>query len=115
MRIGEVSSLTGVSRKTLRFYEEKGLIPTTDRQGNYRIYNDHHVVIIHLIKRAQQVGFKLSELQELIQLKLSSGKFPIQFALEGIEQKRRVTQAEIRRVHQLDQDLVQLAEEVSLL
>lgn len=115
MRIGEVASLTGVSRKTLRFYEERGLIPTPDRQGSYRTYNDHHVVIINLIKRAQKAGFKLSELQELINLKLSSGEFPTQFALEGIELKRREIQDEIKRLQEIDQDLINLAQEVSAL
>ena len=50
--IGQLAKQTGVSRKAIRLYEEKGLIlPSIKRnEGNYRIYNHEHVFCINGIK-----------------------------------------------------------------
>jgi len=113
--IGKVAAITGVSRKAIRHYEAIGLLPTPDRIGNYRIYTQHHIVIISMIKRAQAVGFKLAELLPLINLKLETGQFPLDFALQGISDKRQFVQEEITRLKAMDAELIKLSSDLALL
>lgn len=63
MRIKTLASLTGASQKALRHYEALGLLGEVPRQGRYRDYGASHVELVGLIRRAQQFGFALAELQ----------------------------------------------------
>ena len=63
MYIGEVSKLTGLSIKAIRFYEEKGLLPPPLRAGRYRVYRDCHINILILIKEAKALGMTLTQLR----------------------------------------------------
>lgn len=63
MYIGEVSKTTGASIKAIRFYEEIGLLNDVQRLGKYRVYDQHHVVLIELILKAKSLGFRLSEMK----------------------------------------------------
>jgi len=73
--IGEVSKKTQLTVKTIRFYEEKGLIPVPLRQGKYRVYTDDHVEILKLISEAKTLGVTLSELNGLIKFKDSKANW----------------------------------------
>lgn len=68
-QIGEVAEKTGVTQRTLRFYEEKGLLKPPERMdGGFRLYSDHDVKRIEFIKRLQDLlGFTLSEIKEMVQ------------------------------------------------
>ncbi len=69
MNIGEVAELTGLTRKTVRFYSDKGLIhPLHRKENGYRSYDKQHVVELNLIRQARLVGFSLDECQELVSL-----------------------------------------------
>lgn len=70
MRISEVASEAGVGVETVRFYELKGLIarPPRPRNGGYRDYPDEAVRRIRFIRSAQQLGFSLVEVSELLEL-----------------------------------------------
>ena len=87
MLIGQVSELTGASRKAIRHYESIGLIPVPQRRGSYRVYNDHDVTIISMIRQAQSLGFSLAELRELVSIKAANKTFPIDLASELIDNK----------------------------
>lgn len=64
---GEVASQAGVNPQTLRYYERRGLLPTPPRTaGGYRQYAPDHVTRIRFIKRAQELGFSLDEIDELL-------------------------------------------------
>ena len=69
MKTGEVAELAGVNLQTLRYYERHGLLPEPPRQeSGYRIYAPDAVRIVHFIKRAQQLGFSLDEVESLLDL-----------------------------------------------
>ncbi|UYA59398.1 Copper resistance transcriptional regulator CueR (MerR family) [Pectobacterium sp. F1-1] len=69
MNISDVAKKTGLSSKTIRFYEEKELLTTPLRSENgYRSYDDHHVEELTLLRQARQVGFNLDECRELVTL-----------------------------------------------
>jgi len=68
-QIGEVAERTGVTQRTLRFYEEKGLLMPTDRmEGGFRLYSDSDIERIQLIKQLQNLlGFTLAEIKEMVE------------------------------------------------
>ena len=112
MYIGKVSVLSGASRKAIRHYEELGLLPDIGRLGNYRIYNQHHIVIVSMIKRAQRLGFKLAEIAPLIASKHQENRFPLEIANHMIEEKRAKVKLEIQQAKQRDKELVLLKSEL---
>lgn len=70
MRIGEVARESGVGVETVRFYEQKGLIARPPRPiaGGYRDYPTEAVRRIRFIRSAQQLGFSLAEVVDLLEL-----------------------------------------------
>ncbi|MGH9482651.1 MAG: MerR family transcriptional regulator [Terriglobales bacterium] len=69
MQIGKVSRLTGLSADAIRFYERQRLLePAARSTGGYRHFNDGAVERIRFIRSAQQLGFSLPEIRDLLQL-----------------------------------------------
>ena len=67
MRIGQVAKRAGVNVETIRFYERKRLITQPLRtSGGYREYRNEAIANIRFIKRAQELGFSLAEIAELL-------------------------------------------------
>ena len=67
LRIGEVSKQTGVGIEALRFYEKLGLLGNPGRtSSNYRLYSPEILERLDFIKRAQVLGFTLSEIARII-------------------------------------------------
>ena len=69
LQIGQVAERTGLSLRTIRFYEENGLVvPTARSDGGFRLYSDADVARLELIKRVKPLGFTLEEMQQLLTL-----------------------------------------------
>ena len=69
MNIGKVSKLSGVSAKTIRYYEDIGLITPANRKTNgYRDYADNDVSTLQFIQRTRNLGFSLKDTGNLITL-----------------------------------------------
>jgi len=67
LQIGEIANRSGVSVDTVRFYEKRKLIPSGSRsQGGYRLFRPETVEQIQFIKQAQELGFSLDEIKELL-------------------------------------------------
>lgn len=74
LNIGETARRGGVSVEAMRYYERLGLIVAPDRDGNgYRKYPAEAVRRVRFIKRAQDVGFTLKDVSELLSLKADPG------------------------------------------
>ncbi|SRR5712692_2739511 len=70
MKIGQVATRAGVNIDTLRYYERRGLLAEPERRpSGYRDYPDETVPIVRFIKRAQDLGFTLNEIEELVSLR----------------------------------------------
>ena len=69
LQIGEVAERTGVTQRTLRFYEEKGLVkPPTRLEGGFRLYSEQDVLRVEQIKRLQDLlGLKLAEIKDMVE------------------------------------------------
>jgi Cd(II)/Pb(II)-responsive transcriptional regulator len=67
MRIGELGKLTGCQPETIRFYEQKGLLPPPVRSdANYRLYDATHAERLHFIRRCRALGMSLDEVRILL-------------------------------------------------
>lgn len=67
MQIGEVAERTGLSLRTIRYYEEVGLVvPSARSQGGFRLYTEPDIDRLQLIKRMKPLGFQLEEMRDLL-------------------------------------------------
>ncbi len=67
LTIGEVARQAGVAASTIRYYEQRGVLPIPMRRHGQRRYHGGAVDQVRLIKFAQQVGFTLDEIGTLMQ------------------------------------------------
>lgn len=75
LTIGEVAARAGVNTQTLRYYERRGILPRPGRSAaGYREFSLDTVRLIRFIKRAQDLGFTLEEIEELIALRDNSSR-----------------------------------------
>ena len=69
-KVGEVAKQAGVNLQTIHYYERRGLLPKPPRTGsNYRSYPEDAELRVRFIKRAQELGFSLMDLKELLSLR----------------------------------------------
>ena len=73
MKSGELATRTGMAASAIRFYEARGLLKVASRQANgYRDYPEDAVAILAIISDAQQAGFTLDEIKQLLPADVSS-------------------------------------------
>jgi MerR family copper efflux transcriptional regulator len=69
LRIGEAANRSGVSPKTIRFYEEAGIIKRAARgENHYRTYGEADIQTLRFIQRARALGFPLKDISKLLEL-----------------------------------------------
>jgi len=97
--IGDVAEAAGVGVETVRYYERRGLISQPARaMGGYRRYGGGHVHRIHFIRRAQEIGFNLEEIESLLELEEGTDRRSIRrIASVRLEETRRRI-ADLRRI-----------------
>ena len=88
-KISELSEEFGITARTLRHYEDYGLL-TPERKGNQRLYSYRDRVRLVLILRGKRIGFSLNEIKEILDLyELPEGEqIQTSFLLEKIQQRR---------------------------
>jgi DNA-binding transcriptional MerR regulator len=69
-RIGQVAQQTGLSIDTIRFYEKQGLLRRSPRtEGGFRLFGRSEIETLKFVRKAQELGFSLSEIRELLVLR----------------------------------------------
>lgn len=71
LTIGKFAEAGGVGVETVRFYQRKDLLDTPPRAGGIRRYGDDDLRRLRFIRKAQQAGFTLEEIRELLELNAS--------------------------------------------
>ncbi len=72
LTIGKIAELSGLTTDAIRYYEKEGLIAPLQKSGaGYRLYNDDALRRLHFIRQAQQCGFSLAEILQLLTLQHS--------------------------------------------
>lgn len=69
MHIGELAERTGLSLRTIRHYDDVGLLPATARtDGGFRVYSENDFERLMVIKQMKPLGFSLEEMAELLRI-----------------------------------------------
>src|SRR5882724_1046856 len=69
-KIGQVAQATGLSIDTIRFYEKQGLLRRSARtEGGFRLFGSPEVETLKFVRKAQELGFSLSQIRELLILR----------------------------------------------
>lgn len=93
-KIDRVALQSGLTKRTIRYYEEIGLLPPPQRsEGGIRYYTQEHVELLNKIKYAKDaLGFSLQELQQFISLRniIEAQKIGYKQASERAEQKEKL-------------------------
>jgi DNA-binding transcriptional MerR regulator len=108
MRIGELADQVGVNPKTVRYYEQIGLIPPAPRtSGGYREYTDADAARLTFIKTAQRLGLALEEVAEILRLR-EGGEPPCGYVRDVINQQLRSIDKRIAELRALRSELREL-------
>ncbi len=108
MQILELSRLTGVAEKTIRYYESIGVLPEPKRKPNgYRDYCQADVERVKLVAGARSLGFSLDDIAEIMGLR-DRREAPCRVVLDLLAQKAREVAQRIEALQRLEVDLWQL-------
>lgn len=109
MRIGELARRAGVNVQTVRYYERRGLLHDPRRHADgYREYSEGTLDRLRFIRRAQELGFTLAEIAELLALRLDPGKTAADVKARA-EAKITEVEGKLRDLEQIRHALVHLA------
>ena len=89
LSIEQVAARTGLTKRTLRYYEEVGLLPPTGRtEGNYRRYSEEDIQRLdRIMKLRDLLGFSLADIRKLLDSEDERGQIKVAYQLHLIEQK----------------------------
>ena len=106
LKIGEVAATSGLSVKTIRYYEEIGLlVPTVERStAGYRLFDTQVLNRLAFIKRAQSLGLSLSEIQHILGVH-DQGDLPCGEVRQHLEAKVEAINAQIQELETLRDEL----------
>ncbi len=104
-RIGELGRRTGLNPKTIRYYEEVGLLPPPARTGSgYRTYSEEDAARLDFVRAAKDFGFTLGEIREILAVR-DRDEAPCPYVLGVAREKLADLRDRIRRLQLLSGDL----------
>ena len=107
--VSGIARRTGVSSDAVRYYEKEGLLPPAPRsRSGYRQYDDSAIQRIGFIKGAQEMGLKLAEIGELLEIQ-DRGACPCGHTRVLVERRIAEIDAEMKRLSSLRKDLASMA------
>lgn len=110
MQIGQLSQLSNVPKSTIRFYEQKGLMPAAKRTSSgYRIYDQEALNQLQLIKFSQSLGFALDELPKLVD---NNGNWDHEIIISRLQEKQQETRQLISQLNSKQRKLDELIEQL---
>jgi len=110
MRIGELSDRSGTPVRTIRFYEDKGVLPAPTRtQSGYRDYNDDAVDRLRFVSAAQGAGLRLSEISSILAVR-DAGDAPCSHTTSLLQAKRHEIDARLKELRQIRKEVDSLLE-----
>ncbi|MCU0548399.1 MAG: heavy metal-responsive transcriptional regulator [Leptolyngbya sp. Prado105] len=106
--IGAISKQSGLPVKTIRYYEELGLLKTIGRtEGGYRLFRSDTLSRLHFIKRAQSLGLSLSEIKAFLEVR-ETGDFPCVHVRQTLQDKLSDIDRQILELQRLKLELTEL-------
>ena len=105
MKIQEFAQLTGLSTKTIRYYESIGILSSPQRAPNgYREYSEQHLTRARFVAGARSLDLSLDEIREILAMQ-DKRVAPCRTLLNLIEQKANDIEERIRLLEQMEVDL----------
>jgi DNA-binding transcriptional MerR regulator len=108
LKIGELARQTGLSIKTIRYYERRGLLEQPPRtEGGYRLYGSEEAARLQFIQRAKLLDLTLGEIRELVELAVRCNHGEIVPRLEEVlEAKLEETERKMAELSAFRQNLL---------
>ena len=101
MKIGDFAERAGVNVQTVRYYERRELLREPDRtDSGYRSYEEQDLLRLRFILRAKELGFTLSEVAELLDLRVDPDRSAADVRVRALE-KIRKTDSKIEDLQQI--------------
>jgi len=111
LRIGQLARQFDLNPKTIRYYEELGLLPPAGRaESGYRQYGPEDVARLSFVRKAKLLGLSLGEIAELLALR-ADGTRPCAWVCAHLDAKVDEVNRQIAALEALRSDLVRLREE----
>nr|WP_180956617.1 MerR family transcriptional regulator [Bacillus canaveralius] len=113
--ITEVAAQFGVSARTIRYYEELGLLSSQRTEGNHRVFSKKELAKLRLIFRGKRYGFSLEEIKEMVLLfdYDRTGKAQLERTIRFGDQRLQEIDMKIAELTEMKAELLQLREEFS--
>ncbi|NGY86295.1 MerR family transcriptional regulator [Bacillus megaterium] len=125
LKIDDVAKQSGLTKRTIRYYEQIGLMPAPPRsEGGFRLYTEEHVEFLKKITNAKEVmGFSLQELQEFLALSdtleiqkmdyrqvkgTSQQKEKLERVLHTVEERLKLIEQKKKNILKVESDLLSL-------
>ncbi|MDV2992521.1 MAG: Mercuric resistance operon regulatory protein [Chroococcidiopsis sp. SAG 2025] len=103
--IGSVAKESGVPIKTIRYYEELGLLKTSGRtEGGFRIFSSDVLARLNFIKRAQRLGLSLAEIKDFLDIH-DRGELPCEHVQIKLSDKISQIEQQIQQLQILKLEL----------
>lgn len=105
MQIKDLSRQTGLSTKTIRYYEEMGVLPEPQRLPNgYRVYGQDDLERVRFVVGARRLAFSLDDIAEIIAMR-DRGEAPCQVVLDRLDAKANEIEKQIAELKRLEGEL----------
>ena len=115
MRIGQLAAATGVTTKTLRYYESEGLLHEPDRTpSGYRDYPADTIDRLAFIRHAQASGLTLRQIREILEIR-DGGHAPCHHVADLVEHRLDEVERRLRELQHTQQQLRQLKQRLDTL
>jgi MerR family Zn(II)-responsive transcriptional regulator of zntA len=109
LKISELSTRTGLSAHTLRYYEKHGLISASKRsEAGYRFYSNADVRRVEFVRSARHIGFSLNDISQLLSIRVDKSSHSCQEVTDITGAKLEEVNARIVELQSLQQTLQRL-------
>jgi DNA-binding transcriptional MerR regulator len=111
LRIGELARQIGVNPRTIRYYEQIGLLPRPRRGANgYRVYDQTDAARLQFIRRVRALDFSLDDIGEILAFR-ERGEAPCLYVLHVIDEQIDQVAQRITELERLRQELIEVREQ----
>jgi MerR family Zn(II)-responsive transcriptional regulator of zntA len=108
LRIGQLASKTGFTPKTLRYYDDLGLVrPDGRSESGYRLYGEDAIERLRFVNRARALGLRLEDIRRILKIS-DEGRMPCEHVLEVIDRELQQVAAQMERLEELRTGLLKL-------
>jgi MerR family Zn(II)-responsive transcriptional regulator of zntA len=108
LRIGQLATKTGFTPKTLRYYEDLGLVrPDGRSESGYRLYGDAAVERLRFVNRARALGLRLEDIRRILEIS-DEGRMPCEHVMKVVDRELEQVAAQMERLEELRAGLLKL-------